>query len=78
MDVTTEEVVLQFADSIHYLVVEEENLSQPNNPLDDSVHRLAVEDTSLYQSDSQGSTTETSRGNDLPIKQCEHEEFTTE
>ena len=77
MDVTTEEVVLQLADSIHYLAVEE-NLSQPNNPFDDSVHRLAVEDTSLYQPDSQGSTTETSRGNDLPIKQSDHEEFTTE
>lgn len=66
MDVSSEEVVLQLADSIHHLAVEQESLSQPNNQLDDSVHHLTVEDTSLYQPDSQGSSTETSSGNDLP------------
>ena len=62
MDVSSEEVVLQLADSIHHLAVEDESLSQPNNQLDDSVHHLTVEDTSLYQPDSQGSSTETSSG----------------
>ena len=66
MDVSTKEVVLQLAESIHHLPVEDERLSQPNNQLDDSVHPLRVEDTSLYQPDSQGSSTETSSGNDLP------------
>lgn len=66
VDVSSEEVVLQLADSIHHLAVEDESLSQPNNQLDDSVHHLTVEDTSLYQPDSQGSSTETSSGNDLP------------
>lgn len=66
MDVSTEEVVLHFTDSIHHLVVEDESLSQPNNQLDDSVHCPRVEDTSLYQPDSQESSAETSSGNDLP------------
>ena len=64
MDVSSEEVVLQLADSIHHLAVEDECLSQPNNQLHDSVHHLTVEDTNLYQPDSQGSSTETSSGNE--------------
>lgn len=66
MDVSSEEVVLQLADSIHHLTVEDESLSQPNYQLDDSVHRLTVEDSSLYQPDSQASSSETSSGNDPP------------
>jgi len=66
VDVSSEEVVLQLADSIHHLAVEDESLFQPNNQLDDSVHHSTVEETSLYQPDSQGSSTETSSGNELP------------
>ena len=62
MDVSTEEVVLQLAEPVHRLAVEVTSLSEPNDP----VHHLTVEDTSLYQPDSQGSSTETSSGNDLP------------